>query len=108
MPPGGPDMILGHYRLARHCVWSSGAAHAAAGGRRGPLLDLKARRKEVERSGADHPGSGSGSENFRKIEKIFDFQNALFALKIGLDGLCMSISHGAESFAMGVSAKNSF
>ena len=40
MPPGGPDMVLGHYMLARHCVWSSGAAHAAPGGRRGRLLDL--------------------------------------------------------------------
>ncbi len=45
-PPGplfGPNMILDHYRLARHRVWSSGAAHAAPGGRRGRLLDLKAR-----------------------------------------------------------------
>ena len=49
-PPGGPDMILGHHRLARHCVWSSGAAHAAPGSHRRRLLDLKARRSEVERS----------------------------------------------------------
>ena len=55
---------------------------------------------EEERSGADHPGSGSGSENFRKIEKTIHFQNDLFALKIGLDRLCMSTSHRAASFAM--------
>ena len=29
-------------------------------------------------------------------------------MEIRLDRLCMSISHGAASFAMGVSAKNSF
>ena len=57
-PPGPldcPVMILGHYGLARHRVWSSGAAHAAPGGRRGRLLDLKARRSDVERitRGAD-------------------------------------------------------
>jgi hypothetical protein len=37
-----------------------------------------------------------------KIQKIIDFQSALFGLKIGLDELCMSISHGAASFAMGI------
>ena len=60
-PPGPldcPVMILGHYglaRAARHRVWSSGAAHAAPGGRRGRLLDLKARRSDVEQitRGAD-------------------------------------------------------
>ena len=47
------------------------------------------------------PGSRSGSGNFRKIEKIIDFQSASFGMKIGLDGLGMCISHGAGSFAMG-------
>ena len=48
-------MIRNHYRVDRQCVWSSGAAHAAPGGRRCRLLDLKARRSEVERitRGAD-------------------------------------------------------
>ena len=48
-PPGDPDMILGHYRLDRHCVWSSGAARAAHGGRRGRLINLKVRGSEVRR-----------------------------------------------------------
>ena len=104
-PPGlldGPNMILGHYGLARDCVWSSGAARATPGGCRRRLLDLKARRREVERSGEDHPGSRSGVENFRKIVKMTDFQSALFGTEIGLDRLWMCISHCAASFAMGV------
>ena len=36
---------------------------------------------------------------------MIDFQSALFGMEIGLDGLWMCISHGAASFAMGVSAK---
>ena len=36
-----PNMILGHCGLARHCVWSSGDALAAQGGRRRRLLELK-------------------------------------------------------------------
>ena len=83
-----------------NCVWSSGAAHAAPRGRSRRLLDLRARRNEVEGSGEDHPGSRFGVENFRKIEKMTDFQSALFGMKIGLDRLCMSTSHGAASFAM--------
>ena len=42
-------MILGHYRLAGHCVWLIGAAHATPGGRL-RLPDLKARRSDVERT----------------------------------------------------------
>ena len=41
-PPGpldGSNIILGHCGLARDCVWSSGAAHAAPEGRRRLLLD---------------------------------------------------------------------
>ena len=55
---------------------------------------------EEKRSGADHPGSRSGVEIFRKIEKIIEFQSALFGMKIELGGLWMCISHGAASFAM--------
>ena len=55
---------------------------------------------EEERSGEDHPGSRPGVENFRKIEKIFDFQSALFGLKIELDRLWVCISHGAGSCAL--------
>ena len=40
-PLRGSVMILGHCGLARHCVWSSGAAHTAPGGRRRRLLELK-------------------------------------------------------------------
>ena len=57
-PPGpldGSNMILGHYGLARHRVWSSGGALVASGGRRRRLFDLKARRSDMERitQGAD-------------------------------------------------------
>ena len=93
-------MSLGHCGLVRDCVWSSGAAHAAPRGRSRRLLDLRARRNEVEGSGEDHPGSRFGVENFRKIEKMTDFQSALFGTKIGLDGFWMCISHCAASFAM--------
>ena len=43
-PPGlldCPNMFMGHCGLVRHCVWSSGGAHATLGGRRRRLLDLK-------------------------------------------------------------------
>ena len=52
---GRPSIIGDHSGLARDGVWQSGAAHAAPGGRRGRLLDLKARRSDVERitRGAD-------------------------------------------------------
>ena len=40
-PLGGPDMFLGHCGLVRDCVWSSGDALSAQGGRRRRLLELK-------------------------------------------------------------------
>ena len=46
------------------------------------------------------------SRKFSKIREIFDFQSALFGLKIELDGLWMRISHGAASFAMEIIKKN--
>ena len=51
-PPGAPDMILGHYRLVRHCVWSSGAAHAAL---EVVVVACSTSNKE-EPSGVDQPG----------------------------------------------------
>ena len=49
-PLRGSVMILGHCGLARHCVWSSGAAHAVPDWRRPPFVAcLKARTSEVER-----------------------------------------------------------
>ena len=57
-PPGlldGHNMILGHCGLVRYRVWSSGDALAGPGGPRRRLLDLNARRSDVERAtrGAD-------------------------------------------------------
>ena len=57
----GHNMILGHYRLVRHCDWSSGGALATLGRRRRPPQARP--QREEERSGAEHPGSGSGSGN---------------------------------------------
>ena len=99
-PPIGPDMILGHYGLARDCVWSSGAARAALGGRGRRLLDLKARRSEVGRVTRGADPESKLLANFSKIEKMTDFQSALFGLKIELDGLWVCTSHGAASFGM--------
>ena len=66
-PLGGSGMFLGHCGLIRHCVLSSVAAHAASGGRCGRLLDLKARRSDVERTtrGADPVG---GHEQGRRSD----------------------------------------
>ena len=63
---------------------------------------------EEGRSGAGHQGADPAVGFFGKSKKIIDFQSALFATEITLDRLCMSISHGAASFAMGVSAKSMF
>ena len=82
-------MILGHYRLARHYVWSSGAAHATPAGRRGRLLGLNVRRIEVERITR---GADPVVKIFGKSKKSSIFKMLLFALRIGLDRLCMSIS----------------
>ena len=49
MPRSGPGMLRDVPRLARHCVWWSGAAHAAPGGHRRHLLGLKARRSELKK-----------------------------------------------------------
>ena len=71
-PPGplfGPNMILDHYRLARHRVWSSRALTR-------PLEAVVAAcstSRQEERCGADHPGTGSGSDIFWKIQKIIKF-----------------------------------
>ena len=91
----GPSMFLGHCGLVRDCVWSSGAAHAAPRGHSHRLLDLRARRNDVQRTTR---GADPGSRKFSKNEKIIDFQNALFVMRIWLDGLCMCISHGATAF----------
>ena len=59
------------------------------------------------RGGANHPGTGSGSENFEKSPNS-QILKCLFGQKIGLDGLWMSITHSAAAFAMGVNTKHSF
>ena len=45
-----------------NCVWSSGAAHAAPGGRPSRVLDLKANEEQSSR--ADHPGSRISRSSF--------------------------------------------
>ena len=83
-------MILGHYGLVGHRVWSSGAAPVASGG---PLSPPARPQGEEERSRADHPGNESGSDNFWEILKIINFQNALFPRKLDWIGfVCLSLT----------------
>ena len=91
-PLGGPDMILGHCGLVRHCLWSSSGALATPGGRRRRLLDLKARMDAwwrrptlpwVAEKNPNHGFSGiSENPHFRrKIKVPKSVQNVLNAIQ---------------------------
>ena len=91
------------------CFWTLGHLWRPRGSFPAPLELLPRPRSEEGRSKADHPPARNGSGcDFLGHKKSIIFKNALFGLKIGLDGLWMSITHVAAAFAMGVNAKNSF
>ena len=62
------------------CVWASGAATAAPGGRASRLLDLKAKEEETTLVSQNEPKSWT-SMNFQEFSKNHDFRRKIKVAK---------------------------